>query len=416
MIAGMQPIRVAVIGAGFMGERHARIYAGMPDVELVAVCDVRETAARELAARTGASAYSDFAALLRRDDLDAVSVCTPDGLHREPCELALRGGRHVLVEKPIATTVADAEAIVEAAGRAGVMLLVGHCLRFDPRYDQARQAVERGELGAVQTIYTRRANTVAAQDRLGGRCSLPLFLGVHDYDVMRWLAGSEVERVTAESKWGLLREQGFPVEDANCALLRFASGVLGIAELNWILPRGFPAAGDHRLDVVGSAGSLSIATLETGLRRADGQRAVQVDTASAPSVQGHPGRHVLLRAASLHRLCARAGIACRHAWRRRAGPPDRARRRASRPPPGPPSLPDGSARSAGHGAQPGGASRGYSRSWVQRNRAMTRPVASSVIRASQTWVVRPPWTQRRLARDGALADGPEEVRLAARSS
>jgi predicted dehydrogenase len=289
MIAVMQPIRVAVIGAGHMGERHARIFAGMPDVELVAVCDTREDAARDLAARTAASAYSDFGELLRRDDLDAVSVCTPDGLHREPSELAMLGGRHVLVEKPIATTLADAGAMVEAAARAGVMLLVGHCLRFDPRYDQARQAVERGELGAIQTIYTRRANTVAAQDRLGGRCSLPLFLGVHDYDVMRWLVGSEVERVTAESKWGLLQEQGFPVEDANCALLRFADGVLGIAELSWILPRGFPAAGDHRLDVVGGAGSLSIATLETGLRRADGQRAIQVDTMAAPSVQGHPG-------------------------------------------------------------------------------------------------------------------------------
>jgi predicted dehydrogenase len=289
MIAGMQPIRVAVIGAGHMGERHARIYAGLPDVELVAVCDTREGAARDLAARTAASAYSDFGKLLRREDLDAVSVCTPDGLHREPSELAMLGGRHVLVEKPIATTLADAGAMVEAAARAGVVLLVGHCLRFDPRYDQARQAVERGELGAIQTIYTRRANTVAAQDRLGGRCSLPLFLGVHDYDVMRWLVGSEVERVTAESKWGLLQEQGFPVEDANCALLRFAGGALGIAELSWILPRGFPAAGDHRLDVVGGAGSLSIATLETGLRRADGQRAVQVDTTAAPSVQGHPG-------------------------------------------------------------------------------------------------------------------------------
>jgi len=289
MIVRVQPIRVAVIGAGFMGERHARIYAGMPDVELVAVCDVREAAARELAARTGAAAYSDYRALLGRDDVDAVSVCTPDGLHREPCELALRAGRHVLVEKPIATAVADAEAIVEAASRTGAILLVGHCLRFDPRYDQACQAAARGELGAIQTIYTRRANTVAAQDRLGGRCSLPLFLGVHDYDVMRWLVGGEVERVTAESKWGLLRDQGFPVEDANCALLRFSTGALGIAELSWILPRGFPASGDHRLDLVGSAGSLSIATLETGLRRADGQRAVQVDTASAPSVQGHPG-------------------------------------------------------------------------------------------------------------------------------
>src|SRR5262245_58332052 len=289
MIASMTPVRVAVIGAGYMGERHARIYAGLPDVELVAVCDVRDAAAREVAERNGATAYSDFRALLRRDDLDAVSVCTPDALHRESCELAARAGRHVLVEKPIATTLADAEAIAEAATRAGIVLLVGHCLRFDPRYDQARQAVKNGELGPIQTIYTRRANTVAAQDRLGGRCTLPLFLGVHDYDVMRWLAESEVERVTAESKWGLLKEQGFPVEDANCALLRFRSGALGIAELTWILPRGFPAAGDHRLDLVGSVGSLSIATLETGLRRVDGQRAVQVDTASAPTVQGHSG-------------------------------------------------------------------------------------------------------------------------------
>src|SRR4029450_7590001 len=98
----MRPVRVAVIGAGYMGERHARIYAGMPDVELVAVCDVREAAARELAARTGAAACSAFETLLRRDDLDAVSVCTPDALHRAPCELALAGGRHVLVEKPSA--------------------------------------------------------------------------------------------------------------------------------------------------------------------------------------------------------------------------------------------------------------------------------------------------------------------------
>ena len=285
----MDRLRVGVIGAGVMGERHARIYAGLPDVRLVAVCDTREDAARRVASATGAVAGTDLRALLARDDLDAVSVCTPDGAHREACQLAARAGKHVLVEKPIATTVADAEAIIDAARRGGVTLLVGHCLRFDPRYYQAKAAIDAGELGEVQTIYTRRSNTVAAQDRLRGRCSLPLFLGVHDYDVMRWLLGSEVEEVQAASKWGLLRDQGYPVEDANCALLRFASGALGIAELNWILPRGFPASGDHRADVVGSRGSLGIASLETGLRRADGERAVQVDTVSAPLVHGHAG-------------------------------------------------------------------------------------------------------------------------------
>ena len=130
---------------------------------------MREAAASELAERTGAPAhYTDFAELLRRDDLDAVSVCTPDGLHREPCEQALAGGRHVLVEKPIATTVADAEAIVAAARRADATLLVGHCLRFDPRYDQARQAVARGERADPDDLHAA-GQTVAAQDRLGGR-------------------------------------------------------------------------------------------------------------------------------------------------------------------------------------------------------------------------------------------------------
>lgn len=284
----MEPLRVGVIGAGLMGERHARIYASLPDVELVAVCDTREEAARRVATATGAAAYTDLRELLARD-LQAVSVCTSDEAHRAPCEAAARAGKHILVEKPIAMTVADAEAIIEAAGRAGVVLLVGHCLRFDPRYHAARAAIAAGELGAVQTIYTRRSNTVVAQDRLGGRCSLPRFLGVHDYDVMRWFTGSEVERVGAESKWGLLRGRGFDVEDANCALLRFASGALGIAELNWVLPRGFPASGDHRADVVGDRGALAIATLETGLRRADEQRAVVVDTMTAPVVEGYPG-------------------------------------------------------------------------------------------------------------------------------
>jgi UDP-N-acetylglucosamine 3-dehydrogenase len=288
-MARVERLRVGVVGAGVMGERHARIYAALPEVELVAVCDVREDAAHRLAAATGAAAYRDLAAMIAGVRLDAVSVCTPDEAHRAPCEAAARAGLHLLVEKPIATTLGDAGAIVEAADRAGVTLLVGHCLRFDPRYHAAHAAIAAGELGAIQTMYTRRANTVAAQDRLRGRCSLPLFLGVHDYDVMRWFLASEVVDVTAAAKRGLLESQGHPVEDASCALLRFASGALGIAELSWILPRGFPAAGDHRADVVGDRGSLAIATLETGLARTDGARTVRLDAHAAPLVHGRAG-------------------------------------------------------------------------------------------------------------------------------
>jgi UDP-N-acetylglucosamine 3-dehydrogenase len=127
-------LRVGVIGAGVMGERHARIYASLPDVELVAVCDTRADIARALAKDLDATPYADFAELLRHPDVDAVSVCTPDDAHRAPCEAAAAAGKHVLVEKPLAMTVADAEAIITAATKTGVVLLVGHCLRFDPRY------------------------------------------------------------------------------------------------------------------------------------------------------------------------------------------------------------------------------------------------------------------------------------------
>jgi len=285
----VEALRVAVIGAGVMGERHARIYASFPDVELVAVCDTRPEAARTVARALGAAAFADFREVLARADVDAVSVCTPDDGHREPCERAAAAGKHVLVEKPIATTVADAEAIVEAATRAGVVLLVGHCLRFDPRYRAVKTAIDGGELGALLFVHTRRSNTVAAQDRLRGRASLPLFLGVHDYDVMRWWTGREVRRVTAESRWGLLRRRGYPVEDVCCALLRFDGDVVGSAELNWVLPRGFPAGGDHRADVIGDRGTMSLASLETGVRRADEERAALVDAVTAPVVEGHAG-------------------------------------------------------------------------------------------------------------------------------
>src|SRR5687767_4710697 len=179
-----QPVRVGVIGAGGrMGQLHAQTYHSLPNAELVSVCDVDEAAAASVGERLGATVRRDFDELLADPALEAVSICTPDQLHVEPAVAAAGAGKHVLLEKPIATTLEDAQTIAQACAAAGVVLLVGHVLRFDPRFSAAAAALEAGELGALQTIFARRVNGVAAQDRLQGRVNLQMFLGVHDYDL-----------------------------------------------------------------------------------------------------------------------------------------------------------------------------------------------------------------------------------------
>lgn len=133
-------------------------------------------------------------------------------------------------------------------------------------------AIAAGDVGEVQAVSTCRSNTVAARDRLGGRCSIPLFLGVPDDDVMRWCVGSEVARVTAESTWGSLQDRGFPVEDAGGTLLRMENGALGVAQVERDPAPGFPAPvtiGRTSSEAGAPCPGTSPTWRETGLRRSD---------------------------------------------------------------------------------------------------------------------------------------------------
>jgi predicted dehydrogenase len=280
-------VRIGVIGAGGrMGQLHARTYDSLPNAELVSVCDVDAGAATELGARLGVTVHRDFREMLADPGLEAVSVCTPDQLHVEPAVEAARAGKHVLLEKPIATTLQDAETIAEACAAAGVVLLVGHVLRFDPRFCAAAAALEAGELGALQTMFARRVNGVAAQDRLHGRVNLQMFLGVHDYDLLRWYARAEVVEVVARSRWGLLRRNGHDVEDATTAIFTFENGVMATSELGWILPRSFGPSGDHRIDLIGDAGCFKIDSMHSGVTKSSASGNVWVDPFTAQTVSG----------------------------------------------------------------------------------------------------------------------------------
>ncbi|MEA2530358.1 MAG: hypothetical protein QOG89_2002, partial [Thermomicrobiales bacterium] len=151
----MRPLRVGVIGAGTIAlSAHLPAIARLKGrVELVAIADVRAEVAEQAAARYGAeAAYGDYRQLLDRTDIDLVDICTPEFLHAEQTIAAAAAGKHVLCEKPMAATVAEADAMLDACRRAGVRLMIAHSRRFTPRYQRIRTAIDRGDVGEVRFV------------------------------------------------------------------------------------------------------------------------------------------------------------------------------------------------------------------------------------------------------------------------
>jgi UDP-N-acetylglucosamine 3-dehydrogenase len=134
----------------------------------------------------------------------------------------------------------------------------------------------------LQSLHARRWNTRSAQQRLRGRSSLPLFLGVHEYDIVRWIAGAEPVRVVAEARSRVLAAQGYPTEDTSIALISFANGVLACVEEGWIMPEGHPSGFVQQLDALGDSGMMSLEGSSAGLTAISDARASWPDAALWP--------------------------------------------------------------------------------------------------------------------------------------
>jgi predicted dehydrogenase len=251
-----QALRIGVIGLGVMGMRHAQVCHELRGIELAAVADVRPEVVAQAHDEFGVPGYGDYHAMLEQAAMDAVVVATPDQFHREPCEQAAARGLHIFLEKPIAMNLADGEAILAAARRHDVKLMVGHTLRYDPRYIAIQQAAAAGKFGDIVHLYARRNATVRSGRRLGGRADAVMFQGVHDIDALHWITGARVTRVWAESVSKVLVDLNIP--DATLATLRFDNGAIALMEQSWALPVGVPALLDAQLEVVGSKGAAYI--------------------------------------------------------------------------------------------------------------------------------------------------------------
>lgn len=253
-------VRVGIVGAGLWGGNHAVALTDHPGCTVAVICDRDAHRAQVLAERCGCAWTTDLAEVAA-SDVDAVTVATPDHLHAEPVLTMLAAGKHVLVEKPLATTVAEAQAMVEAADAAGRFLMVDFHARWHPLYMGAKAYVERGELGAPVMAYARLSDTIHVPTSMlswGGQSGPEWFLYPHTMDLIRWLFQREPVEVYAKGTRGVLEGRGIPCWDTIQALVEFEGGAICTFETSWIVPDSFTNVVDNRITVYGERGGLEI--------------------------------------------------------------------------------------------------------------------------------------------------------------
>src|SRR3954470_198502 len=238
-----RPIRVGVAGLGYWGPNLARNFAALPDCELAWLCDANEdTLGRVGAPHPGAQRTGALADVLADETVNAVVLATPVPTHADLAERVLNAGKHCFVEKPLATTVADAERAVTAADRAGRLLMVGHLLEYHPGVAKLKEIAESGELGDLHYVYSHRLNLGKLRTDENALWSL----GAHDVSVLLHLLDEEPSEVTARGEAYMHP----PVEDVVFCHMRFPSGRAAHLHLSWLDPhkeRRFTVVGSRRM-------------------------------------------------------------------------------------------------------------------------------------------------------------------------
>jgi len=295
------PVGVAVVGAGLLGTRHARVHHESPHAALVAVCDHELARAQGVAQPRGARAFADHRALFDAlgpggdGTLAAVSVATPDDAHRDVVCDALAAGLDVFVEKPLAMSLRDADAMIEAAERHGRVLVVNYSQRWLPEHRAVAARVTDGSLGDVTFVESHRWDAAWVPARMIGKWAhrtTPIhFMSSHDIDlVVHWL-DDRVRRVTAVVRRGALaRQHGLEgVVDGYVAILEFSRGTVATLHSSWLLPETFPLAADAVLEVHGARGAAFLGTSTRELRlylHDRAERTVYSGPATATEVNG----------------------------------------------------------------------------------------------------------------------------------
>lgn len=252
-------VGVGIIGAGRWGETHSKAFSSDPRARLIAICDKNLERAQQLAEKYEVEKwYADYSEMLEDPEISAVSIAVPDFAHKDPAVCAAKNGKHVLVEKPMATSVEDAEAMVNASKEAEKILMVDFHNRWNPPFVHVYNAVKEGEIGTPSLMYIRHSNTFYVPLQMlswSGKSSVAWFLGSHSIDLARWLFQDEAKKVYSVSRSNILKDLNKTTPDFFASIIEFKKGGVAIIENSWILPDSLPSVGDFKFELIGSKGA-----------------------------------------------------------------------------------------------------------------------------------------------------------------
>ena len=243
----MRTVNVGVIGVGAMGENHVRVYHKMEEANLMGVSDVSERALKKIEKKYGAKGYTDYCELLANPEIEVVSVCVPTTFHHAVVMEAIRHKKHVLVEKPIAFTLTEAEEMIAAAKEAGVILATGHVERFNPAVQKAKELIDDGVIGDIVSAFAKRVGPLPPRIKDVG---VSIDLAIHDLDIMNYLFEEEITQV-----YGTMNSSfdDSEFEDHAEIMVSFDNESTGIIEVNWLTPYK-----RRELELTGTAGIISV--------------------------------------------------------------------------------------------------------------------------------------------------------------
>ncbi len=225
----MRKLGVAVVGTGFWGKNHARCYSELESTKLVAICDINGERAKNVADQFGVRAYKNSSEMLKNQDIDAISVCTWSTKLAKEALKALRSGKHVLVEKPMATYSRQAKNLLIVAEENGLHLTVGFLMRFIPGLIHIRESVQKKSIGELVCATAKRVSQWP--ERIGD-VGVVKDTAIHDIDVMRYISGEDPTGIYA--KTGNMKHRKF--EDYAQIMLTYEDGKSAFIESNWLTP------------------------------------------------------------------------------------------------------------------------------------------------------------------------------------
>ena len=225
----MKKLGVAVIGTGFWGRNHSRVYKELNETELLAVCDIEAERAKGVAKQFNVTPYTNSEKMLKREDIEAVSICTWSTSLAKEAAKALKAGKHILVEKPMAANAKQAEKLLEIADKEGVQIMVGFLMRFIPGLQHIKKAIETKSIGEIVCATAKRVSQWP--ERIGD-VGVIKDTAIHDIDIVRYLFNEDPVAVYAKA--GSMMHKKF--EDYAQIMLTFEGGKSAFIESNWLTP------------------------------------------------------------------------------------------------------------------------------------------------------------------------------------